>query len=348
MKFIHRNVLLSLFLLLITQSCNYNYYRGTQLEEQERYEEANIEYHRAFTASPNNEKYREAFLRTAAKTTEDLLERYEKYVSEKRYTLAFRRLQQAHTLTPENPTVIEEMKKWYRILLAGKVDLVEIKSLNNQIPLTDQIILEVRFNTPNVTRRLEAKIDYATKIFYVEDVLYDPPQNLLMLYSINSIGVKLVNNSTKQSQFKKFVDFKVPVLVDVRGQLTAGDKDLTAVSEYYPLNLLNKRGDQSFWYPTRGIRYSLVLNEDIVEVESSAERTDFLPQILYINKKDRRYFLDFGHLQLAQRRTGGSWSFRRIVTEDREYMDQLEKNLILNPYFYYREGGYPFVQNSAD
>ncbi len=329
--------------LSVIQGCNYNYYRGMELEELGRYEEANIEFHRAYTASPSQEKYKAAYLRTAAKTSEDLLERYERYKDEKKYLMAFRRLEKANTLTPDHPKVRAEMKKWYRILLAGKLELVQIRSLRDQLPLSDQIILEIRFNTPNITKRLEAPIDYQSKTFSVEDVLYDPPQNLLMLYSINSIGVKLVNNMTRRSQFKKFVDFRVPVLVDVQGNLNPNGKELTPVIKSYPFDLLTGEDQREFWYPRAGTRFSLKLDQDRILVNSSVKQTDFLPQMLYINKADRRYFLDFGHLQLAQRLNSGIWTIRRNVTKDREYMQELRKNLILNPYFYFREGGYPYV-----
>lgn len=336
-------LLLSISILLLMSGCNYNYYRGLELEEQGRYEEANIEFHRAYTSSPNDEDFQDAYRRTAVKTTEDLLERYEIYIKEKKYRMAYKRLEKANTLTPDNPTVREEMKKWYRILLAGKIDLVKLQAMNNQIPLTDQIVLEIRFNTPNITRRLEAPIDYQSNIFSVEDILYDPPQNLLMLYSINSIGVKLVNNATRRSQFKKFIDFRIPVLVDVQGELAPNGSELTPVEDFYPISSIKTAQESEFWYPSPGIRYSLQLNDSEIVVNSTNKKTDFLPQMLYINRADQRYFLDFGDLQLAQRKQGGLWTFRRVVTEDRGYLKELEKNLMLHPYFYYREGGYPYV-----
>lgn len=343
-----------LFGILITvlalsgQSCNYNYHQGLKLEELGRFEEANIEFHRAYTSSPEDADFREAYERTALKTTEDLLERYEKYRNEKQYLMAFRRLEKANSLTPNHPVVQEELKKWYRILLAGKVELVEIRAMNNQIPLTDQIILEIRFNTPNITKSLEAAIDYQTKTFSVEDILYDPPQNLLMLYSINSIGVKLVSSTTRQVQFLKFIDFKIPVLVDVQGELNSNQSTLSPVTDFYPYQLLSGQTDNSYWSPKPGVRFSLLLKNDRISVNSSVEQTDFLPQLLYINREDRRYFLDFGHLQLVQKKVGGAWTMRRHVTEAREYMQELRKNLILTPYFYFREGGYPFVSLSRN
>ncbi len=334
-------LILLLLVLFITQGCNYNYSRGLELEEKGRFEEANVYFHQVYTKSPDTQKYREAYLRTADKTTEDLLIRYSKYIKENKYSMAYRRLEQAHALTPSHPRVNEELKKWYMILLAGKLDLVQMKSMSNQVPLTDQIVLAVRFNTPNITRVLKAPVDYLTGVFSVEDMLYDPPQNLLMLYSINSVGVELVNTKSKRSKFKRFINFKTPVLVDVRGKLEPKDSGYSPVAQYFPHEVL-ENNQNGYWFPAQGIRYTLTM-DSIIKVKSSAQQIDFLPQILYINKQDRRYFLDFGHLQLKQKKTGGMWSFRRVIRKERKYLNDLQKNLLLNPYFYFREGGYPFV-----
>lgn len=332
-----------LLLLILVSGCNYNYHTGLKLESEGRFEEANIEFHRAYTRSPDNDTYREAYQRTAEKTTEDLFERYQQYVKEKKYDMAFRRLKQARTLSPHDKRIQDEQKKWYRILVAGGVDLVQIKSLHNQIPLSDQILLMVRINTPNALRRLEAPVNYQTGTFYVEDILYDPPQDLLMMYSLNSVGVKLVNNSTGRERFKRFVDFKTPVLVEVRGTLKGESRDLVSVSRFYPQQQLRKSNHDQFWYPSRGIRYALLLDGNEIQVSSSVKKIGFLPQMLYINKQERRYFLDFGQLQLYQKNTGGIWSFRRVVDEERAYLRKLQKNLLLNTYFFFREGGYPYV-----
>jgi len=329
--------------VLLLSGCNYHYHTGLNLEAEGRFEEANIEYHRAYTRYPDNETYRDAFQRTAQKTTTNLMDRYQRYVKEKKYAMAFRRLEQAQTLLPNDPQINIELKKWYRILVAGKVDLVQIKSLQDQIPLMDQILLMVRLNTPNALKRLEAPVDYQTGTFYVEDILYDPPQDLLMLYSLNSIGVKLVNNTTRNEQFKRFVDFKTPVLIEVRGDLKGVDKGLEPVSSFYPLADLRQANSDQFWYPSRGIRYALHLDGNVIKVSSSVNKVAFLPQLLYINKRERRFFLDFGRLQLYQKKAGGVWLFRRLVDEKRGYLKNLQKNLLLNTYFFFREGGYPFI-----
>jgi hypothetical protein len=317
-----------------------------ELEREGRFEEANIEFHRAYTQSPNDIEFKEAYFRTAEKTSEDLLRRYDIYLREKKFNMAFRRLEQAQSLTPNHPKVKLELKKWFRVLLAGKVDLVKIKSLVNQIPLSDQIVLEIRLNTPNISRRLDAVIDYQTKTFNVEDILYDPPQNLLMLYSINSIGVRLKNNMTGRSRFIRFIDFRTPVLVDVKGALSEKHQELTSATLFYPIDLLRYEKGDRLRYSAKGIRYSLELAGDVINVKSSVGHLDFLPQILYINKEDRRYFLDFGETQLFQHKTGGLWVLRREVTKERHYLTDLRNNIILSPYFYFREGGFPFVPAS--
>jgi len=332
------------WMMVALSGCNYHYHTGLQLGREGRFEEANIEFRRAYTMSPDDADYREAFLRTAAKTSEDLLERYHRYVRDKKYEMAFRRLEQARTLTPHDSRILEELNKWYRILVAGEIDLVQIKSLHNQIPLSDQIQLTVWINTPNALRRLEAPVNYQSGVFYVEDILYDPPQDLLMMYTLHSIGVKLINDSTGNESIKRFVDFKTPVLIEVRGTLEGADNDLISVSRFYPFEMLRASNTDEFWYPSKTLRYALMLDSDAIKVSSSeGQKIGFLPQILYINKRERRYFLDFGQLQLFQKRVGGAWSFRRLVDRERDYLRKLQQNLLLNTYFYYREGGYPYL-----
>ena len=323
--------------------CNYNYYRGQELEAENRFEEASIEYHRAYVQSPNDSDYKEAFLRTSKLTVEDLLSRYKLYLIEKKHALAYQRLNQAQILQPKNEIVIKELLKWERILISGKVEL-KFKTLRNQFPLAEEMELEIHFNTSNPSKRLIGSIDHKTGTFSVEDVLYEPPQNLLMFYSINSIGVKLLSKFGRETRFHKFINLGVPVLYDVKGKLDSKGNRLTKVEKLYPVQSLKASNSTNPWLPLRGIRYSLVLNQDKIQVESSSGTVDFLPMMLYINKKDRRIFLDFGNLTLNQDTIGGLWSFKRTVTEDRSYFTDLKKQLILNPYFYFREGGYPFVK----
>ena len=357
MKKLYYLLLLLPFLLL--QGCNYNYYQGSILEKEGRFEEANIEFHRAYTRSPNNEDFREAYLRTGAATAMDLMKRYRKYLKEKKYHLAFHRLEQARTLMPRDPEINREMKKWFRILIAGRIDF-QFHTLRNRVPLADKMVLQARINTFNPNRPLKAAIDNRTRVFSVEDVLYDPPQNILMFYTLNSIGVNLITNNrflkdtageltieklnrtVLSDQFQKFVDFRTPALVKIRGRLNMKEKPLRPVDQMYPNDLIRKANNMQYAYPSREVRYSLRLDDDVVNVESSEGHISFLPQILYMNRKNRRFFLDFGHIEVLQIQASGLWKIRRIVSEERAYMKDLKKNLLLNPYFYFREGGYLF------
>ena len=357
MKELH--CLLLSVLCLLAQSCNYHYYRGSILEREGRFEEANIEFHRAYTRSPNNRDFQDAYLRTSAATAADLMRRYRKYLEEKKYHLAFHRLEQARVLMPRDPEINLEKKKWYRILIAGRIDFT-FHSLRNRVPLADEMVLQVRINTFHPNRSLTAAIDNRTRVFSVEDVLYDPPQNILMFYTLNSIGVHLSNKSRflgnrtdgtaiaklkgaiSSDRFQKFVDFRTPALVKIRGRLKTEDKPLLPVEDMYPKDAIRKANSMQYAYPSREIRYSLMLDGNGINVESSEGHISFLPQILYMNRKNRRFFLDFGHIELLQSRAGGLWKIKRIVSDTRPYMEDLKKNLLLNPYFFFREGGYPF------
>ena len=337
--------------ILLLVSCNYNYYRGSQLEEKKRYEEANIQYHRAYTSSPGNEDYKQAFLRTSEKTTQELMKRYRKYLEEKKYKMAFNRLEQARSLSSENAEIKIEIKKWYRVLLAGKVDF-KFKSLANQIHLSDKMKLEIRFNTPEASQRLTANIDNQNKIFNIEDVLYDPPPSLFLFYSINSIGVHFSNQNNYAGQFrqsrssgsfKKFIDFKTPVLSDINGKLKLENNQPRPVENFYPFDYLVKANSTQPWMPNRHIKFSVTLDDNLIKVDSSNKEIGYLPQIIYFNLANQRIFLDFGHIEVNQRKIGGLWSIKRIIKEERKYLSDLQKNIILNPYFYYFEGGFPVV-----
>ncbi|PCI29692.1 MAG: hypothetical protein COB67_03550 [SAR324 cluster bacterium] len=365
-RFFQRNIgkylhWFSLATIVFLSGCNYNYYQGQQLEQKGRFEEANIEYHRAYSQSPDDLEFRDAYNRTARQTSDDLMKRYQRFLKEKKYPLAFRKLEQAHTLTPNSSEIQEEKKKWFRILLAGKVSF-NFQSLRNQIPLTDEMELQIHFNTADPARRLVAAINNQDYTFSIEDILYQPPQSLLMYYTVNSIGVKLVNNFSGGatspggrgqqgglsrfggSSFHKFIDFKTPILTEVKGSLEFEEQALSPVRQRYPLELLTQANPGDYWVPSRGKRFSVNFDQSQIKVKSSTKSIDFLPQMLYINKENQRIFLDFGNLEAYQRRLGGAWAFRRHITEERKYLRSLEQNILLTPYFYFREGGFPFVK----
>lgn len=346
---------LTLVSILVLQGCNYNYYRGTQLESEERFEEANIEYHRAYTRDPDDIDFKTAYDRTALKVAADLMERYDLYIKNKKYNLAYELLLKAQGLSPQNEKVVVEFPKWYRILLAGKVKFI-FKTLKNQVPLSDEMELQVHFNTPNQGRKLIAKIDNQTQAFSVEDVLYDPPQNLLMFYTVNAIGVDLISRAIigqevnlaafNSKRFMKFIDLRTPALVKIDGTLSTDGTSQVSVEENFPVSKIAAVNSEQFKFPNRQIRYSLSLKNKEVYVKSTTNYIHFLPQILYMNKAINRMFLDFGEIEVYQPKINGSWYFRRVVSKERKYLKDLKKNVLLKPYFYHKDGAFLFLKES--
>jgi len=335
------------FLLLILglaslASCNYNYYQGQRLEDMGRFEEANLEYRRAYTSSPFDEDFKSAYLRTSELTSEDLLVRYQQYISEGKMDLAFARLQQAKNLTPSHPLVTQELRKWTKVLVAGKVNF-SFKSLKRLVPLADDMSLMIRINTANPQKILTGRIDNLTKTFSMEDVIYNVSQKDLIFYSINSIGVGLKKDGQSEIRFIRFVDLKIPYPKDVSGSLTSLGTELKPVDQVYPLPSLQSAASTTDWVGHRGLSYSLALSDKEIKVQSSNGKIDYLPQMLYINHEERRIFIDFGVVHCFQRKLGGAWTFKREIDPKREYLEQLKHNLALSPYFFYREGAYPFV-----
>ena len=339
---------LFLALGLTLSGCNYNYYQGKQLEAKGRYEEANLSYHRAYTDSPGDDDFKTAYLRTAERTTEDLLIRYQQYLDEGLMDIAYARLEQAKNLTPEHPVVVQELRKWTQVLVAGKVDFT-FESLQKVVPLNDEMVLMARINTADPKKVLNVVIDNQTKTFAAEDRIYNLSQKDLIFYTLNSIGVKLKKDRTKVVRFVRFVDLKIPYPKDVNGNLTeisgipGEEVPLQPVDRIYPYQELAHSSASQDWTGMRGLSYSLTLEGQRIKVESSNGKIDYLPQMLYLNKEERRIFVDFGSLECIQRKKGGIWTFRRTVDPNRAYLNDLKSNLAFSPYFFFREGAYAFV-----
>jgi len=323
-------------------SCNYNYYQGQRLEKLGRFEEANIEYQRAYTSSPFDEDFRSAYQRTSERTSEDLLVRYQQYISEGLMDLAYARLQQAKNLTPNHPLVTQEERKWTKVLVAGKVNF-SFKSLKRLVPLSDDMSLMIRINTSNPQKVLTGKIDNLTKTFAMEDVLYNVSQKDLIFYSLNSIGVGLKKDGQQDIRFVRFVDLKTPYPKDVNGSLISLGTKLQPVETVYPAKQLEEASSPTDWVGGRGLSYSLTLDKQEIQVLSSNGKIDYLPQLLYINNEERRIFIDFGIVHCFQRKLGGQWTFKREIDKERKYLEDLKHNLALSPYFFFREGAYAFV-----
>ena len=111
MRTIKKSSFVLMISLILTASCSYHYFQGEKLEEQGRFEEANIEYHRAYVDEPENKDYKIAFKRTAAIVAKDFLKRYNNYLRDKKMSAAFDMLERAQQLSPDSPTIKEEKKQ---------------------------------------------------------------------------------------------------------------------------------------------------------------------------------------------------------------------------------------------
>jgi len=333
-----------LLLALILSSCNYNYWTGKDLEEEGRIEEANIEYHRALTYSPGDDDFREAFDRTAIKTSLDLLERYRNFLYLGKFRIAYDRLSKARSLNPENQEIKAELGKWTHVLLAGKLDL-SFKSLKHQVPLSDEMEIQVMLNSPNPNEVLTARVNPQNSTFAVEDQIYNANIQYLMSYSFNAIGIKLVRKNPTREHFQKFVDFRKPVITGVKGGLkSTGGSKLKKVVKLFPLQILKRNNKTRDWVPRPAVEYNARLAGDRIVI-GKVKNIAFLPQMMYLNQQEKRILLDFGQVEVRQKKFGGLWRFRRKVNQDRSYLDDIQKNILLKPFFYYREGGFPFVKS---
>ena len=91
------------------------------------------------------------------------------------------------------------------------------------------------------------------------------------------------------------------------------------------------------WNPPRLVNYELKFTGDIIKVLSETNRTEFAPEVLYLNKVDRRANIDFGVYQLEMNGSGRKWSIRRKKYNNSgdDYFYGLSRNLSHNRYFYY-------------
>ena len=179
----------------------------------------------------------------------------------------------------------------------------------------------------------------------MEDQIYNANIQYLMSYTFNSIGIYLVRKNPTREHFQKFVDFKRPVITGVKGGLDPkGGSDLKRVDQLFPYGILKQSNGTVDWVPRQGMEYEARLAGDRIQVKKTAQ-IDFLPQMMYLNQMEKRILLDFGQVEVSQKKFGGLWRFRRKVEKERDYLADIQKNILLKPYFYYREGGFPFVKS---
>ena len=318
--------------------CNLHYDQGLELEQEERWAEAAIEYRIALVKDPNNTKIREALTRTNLLVAQENFEIYQQYLKQQEYHKAYRRLEAALAQNPEFVEARSEMQHWWHLLITGKVEL-EFNRLSSNLRLVEEMIMQVRINSTN-GKILKGTISNETGIFFLENVVYRTQPEQLAEYTINSIGLKIKHKSSQgfiRNEFKKFINFSELSPLRVRGKIKNGLlKTPQNVLDHRPA-LLYDGEPAAHWHPPRLVSYELQFKDDLIKVISDTNRREFAPSLLYLNKTDRRATLDFGVYQLQMNGSGQKWSIHRKLyrTSQDDYFYGLSSNLSLNRYFYY-------------
>ena len=91
-----------LLLSILLSGCSFHYDQGRQLESEGRWEEAAIEYHRAFVEDSEDQDVIEALKRVNRRVALENIERYRDYLQKREYRKAFTCLKNAliHNLLP--------------------------------------------------------------------------------------------------------------------------------------------------------------------------------------------------------------------------------------------------------
>lgn len=331
---------------LLLSGCSYHYNQGLDLEAEERWEEAAIEYRLAFIEDPDDEEIIAALERANKHVAQDNLKRYKEYLDKKQFKKAYRRLEAASLQDPSLEVVQKEMKLWLRVLIAGKVEF-EFDRLQANLRLSEKMELQILINTP-VGKVLTAPISNDNGIFFVEDLIYRQPTSFITQYSVNTIGLKLQRKTVEgftRKNFKKFINFRGINASQVLGDLAASSEGTKSVLEHRPLLLSASTASVTRWFPPRLVRYHLSLENQSIKVVSPSKRLEFVPEVLYVNRDQQRVFVDFGvyHLQLDTKLR--KWSIQRQVYKkpQQDYFYQFAQNLALNPYFFYKDGAYRYI-----
>lgn len=337
--------------LLALTGCNYHYGRGLALEGQERWEEASIEYHLAVLKDPDVPEYTEALERAERVVARENMELYHEYLAQKQFRKSYNRLQDATRQDPELSEARTESAKWLRVLVAGQIEF-EFESLKANLSLADQIRLMVRLNTPNPGEVIESEIDLETGTFFVENLLYDRPNQMLTYYSLNSIGVALVYGHSRtrkftSREFQRFVNFRTPVLDNIEGELDfSRGLQLMRVGEHGGRSS-DGVGQELDRNPRSNPHYSIKITGQRILVSGTKGKSHFTPRFLYLNRRDRRLFVDFGRYQIRQDTKTKRWGLRRLTLSKEDYFPIFSQNIALQPYFFYREGVFNYEPGGA-
>ena len=235
-----------------TVGCSFHYDQGLELEKQERWAEAAIEYRISTVENPDDEDISAALKRMNVHVAQENFEAYQQYLQQKEYHKAYRRLEAALIQNPQLSQAREEMRQWWHLLITGKVEL-EFDRLLSNVRLAEEMILQVRFNTPS-GKILSGNISSETGIFFLEDVVYRTQAKQLAEYTINTIGLKIKRKSSLgyvRNEFKKFVNFRQLSPLEVSGKITDNyRKTPQNVLDHRPV-LISDRVALATWQPPR-------------------------------------------------------------------------------------------------
>ncbi|KAK3606894.1 hypothetical protein CHS0354_018489 [Potamilus streckersoni] len=372
-------VLSALLLTFWLPACNYDYYIANKQRESKNYEIANVHYHRALIDDPDDNDFIAGYTENSKTVSDLLLERYRRYIEERRFLPAYALLRRAQELPYNQEYIKEEEKNWLRVLIAGRVTF-SFDTLNNYSVDSSRFQLQARFNTPNQSRRLIAPIDLIHGVYFTEDYLYKPQSEFLMFYTLNAIGLThlidiqgvenrialkfeqsqnspqdagkpryqkptQLQNSLISEEFNAFIDFSFPVVSEASGELSYTQK-LAQFTDYYPQDILKRSTAQTPWTGEAGIRFKASLERDRIAIDTAAKSIEFLPQIMYTNSTNNRVFLDFGELEVKMEKNTQLWKISRKVPEKPAYRDILMRNYIIRPYLISIDGTFPYVKGS--
>ena len=324
--------------------CATHYYNGQALEAKNRWEEASIEYHLAKIDDPEDPEVLAAVERANKVVARENFEHYRVYLARKQFHKAYLRLMDSSRQDPTFGETQQEMAKWMRVLVSGRVSL-DFDVPQGLVSLADEMSLVVLINTPNPGEVIEAPIDIDSGVFFTENLLYDRPPELLALYSLNAIGIKLTYGRSNIKKFtstetKRLVTFRTPVMDNLQGKLplnSGGDQRRIAGHR----QTLRGEGEglaTQAVVPQNNPRFSLRFRGPEIHVEAEGGQAVFAPRYLYLNLADRRQLVDFGHYQVRLQQDQKTWELKRLPLDAEDYFIEFSRNVALKPYFFYRDG----------
>lgn len=345
-------LVISSLAVLSLAGCNLYFLEGQALERGKRWEEAAIAYHLALIDNPGDDEIKTSFDRVNKVLARENFERYKAFLARKSFRKAFNRLVDAIRQDPRFAPARKEMTKWERVLVAGQLRLV-LESAQSRLALADQVDMIVRINTPNPGKTLDAVVDIQTGYFFVEDLLYDRPSDIMVFYSINSVGASMLFGRSRIKKFtsreyQRFIRFRIPILDELKGKIRTD-----SIREAKPIWSHRRNLPAESW-PAEGVapkmnpHYSLKIEGGRILVSANNSRADFTPRFLYLNKKGRRAFIDFGRYESRYDAKLRRWTFRRLSLSEVDYFTNFSRNIALQPYFFYRGDVFVFEMTRID